>query len=136
MCSLPKGVGAFAIQQAWSKWYNQEEDPVSKAYAALRQGRPRILTDIHALIDRTDLTKAVMNIITPQTESRGYPLIIGERGTGKTSLLRLAVDEIEKSREAKSRGILYARIPSKKEKPLKVSQVIGDALGLDSSQGN
>ena len=118
------------------KWFNKEDDPVSKVYAALQRGRPTIEADIYNVVDRNGLIKAVMGVITPRAKSRGYPLIIGEHGTGKTCLLRLAVNEIEKSRKAKSRGIIYARVPSKKEEPRELSEVIGTALGLDSSHSN
>jgi hypothetical protein len=127
---------AYATKHIWKKWFDKEEDPVSTVYAALKQGHPEIGDEICSLIGRTDLVTALANIIMPREAKRGYPLVIGERGTGKTSLLRLAVDEIDGSRKAKSRGIVYVRIPRKDGMPFKLSQVIGEALGLDSNRCN
>ena len=66
----------------------------------------------------------------------GYPLIIGEHGTGKTSLLRLALNDMKKTGDA--RGIVYAGVPSKNEStsPVQLSEVIGKALGLNPNKCN
>jgi hypothetical protein len=120
------------------KWFNGLEryERIARAYATLQRGRPDISANTSSVIQRRDAVKAVKDIITPTAGDRGYPLIIGECGTGKTSLLWLAVNEIEESREGKSSGIVYAIIPREDGKPLELSQVIGEALGLSSVQCN
>jgi hypothetical protein len=123
---------AYATKHTWKKWFDEPEDPVSIAYAVLQRGQPSVVTRITSHVERTDLVNDVVNIITPRHQNRGYPIIIGERGTGKTSLLWLAVKHIEKSR--RSKGIVYARIPRKDGRPFELSQIIGEALGLKSNR--
>ncbi|OLE53257.1 MAG: hypothetical protein AUG51_14040 [Acidobacteria bacterium 13_1_20CM_3_53_8] len=54
------------------------------------------------------LVEEIRQLITPAEKSRLYPLIIGEHGTGKTSLIKLAVNGIDEPK-----GIVYVDIPIK-----------------------
>ncbi len=84
------------------------------------------------IINREDLVKKVKELITPNVDPQGYPLIIGEHGTGKTSLLWLAVKDMK----TKPRGIVYADVLSKDDSPLQLSEAIEKALGLNPSKCN
>jgi type II secretory ATPase GspE/PulE/Tfp pilus assembly ATPase PilB-like protein len=69
----------------------------------------------------------VRKIITPTERSRGYSLVIGEHGTGKTSLIYLAVNSLEEPK-----GIAYVDIPNdinKDSAPDVVTDAMRNALG-------
>jgi MoxR-like ATPase len=71
----------------------------------------------------------VEKIITLTGKSRGYSLVIGEHGTGKTSLIRLAVDSLEEPK-----GIAYASIPHMNDEDVDpaVVNAVRKALGWTS----
>ena len=100
----------------------------SKAYHTLEKGRPNISTNINPknFLSRKDLVKAVQELITPKAEAQGYPLIIGEHGTGKTSLLWIAIKDMKQ----KPRGMIYANVEFAAGSPLELSEAIENALGL------
>jgi KaiC/GvpD/RAD55 family RecA-like ATPase len=81
----------------------------------------------------------VRTLVTPTENSRLYPLIIGEHGTGKTSLIQLAVDGVNKDGP---KGIAYVDMPDKCNSEAKVVKVLQEALGwspdpvIDSGEGN
>ncbi|KAI9861277.1 MAG: hypothetical protein M1813_005451 [Trichoglossum hirsutum] len=61
-----------------------------------------------------------MNIIEPAKESRFYPLIIGEDGTGKTSLIRLALEKL-----SEPKGVIYANYSTGSD----FTETLQEALG-------
>ena len=71
-------------------------------------------------------------VTTPAGKSRLYPVIIGEHGTGKTSLITLAVNSIHEPK-----GVVYADMNDTETDAVKVMQ---EALGwspdkvIDSSE--
>jgi polynucleotide 5'-kinase involved in rRNA processing len=73
----------------------------------LKKG-PNQTLDIQFLIPRDDSVEEIRKLIEPSEEKRPYPLIIGEHGTGKTSLIRMAI-----SRMSKARDIIYLDLPPK-----------------------
>jgi type II secretory pathway predicted ATPase ExeA len=94
---------------------------------------------IEAVIPRENLVKQIRILITPTKRNRLYPLIIGEYGTGKTSLIQLAVNSIEKDKPI---GITYVDLPPECSSETKIARAMLLALGwspdpvLDSGQGN
>jgi len=74
-------------------------------------------------------------LITPTTESRSYPVLIGEHGTGKTTLIRLAVDGLEEPK-----GVVYVDVPN--TEPSQFIKAMQEALGwnpdplIDSGKRN
>ena len=62
--------------------------------------------DIDDIIPREDLVKEIRVIVTPTAKTRCYPLIIGEHGTGKSSLIKLAVDGLKEPK-----GVVYVDTP-------------------------
>jgi len=81
----------------------------------------------------------VKTLVTPTENSRLYPLIIGEHGTGKTSLIQLAVDGVNKDGP---KGIAYVSMPDVCDTEAKVVKAMQRALGwspdpvIDSGEGN
>ena len=78
-------------------------------------------------------------MVTPAKQSRGYSLVIGEHGTGKTSLIRIAVNEIKTPK-----GVVYVAIPNANEintNPTVIVEALRKALGwvpnpaIDSPKG-
>jgi len=102
---------------------------------------PKFKNDIPAAfqIQRESLVEVVRKILTPAENGRLYPLIIGEHGTGKTSLIQLAVDGVNKDGP---KGIAYVDMPDKCNTETTVVEVLQEALGwspdpvIDSGQGN
>ena len=68
---------------------------------------------------REELVNEVRNLITPTARSQFYPLIIGEHGTGKTSLIQLAVNGLEEPK-----GIVYVDVPVEDESPVDPAQAM------------
>ena len=122
-------------QELWRNWYKryQSGHRESVAYIKLVEG-PNITTQISKVIPRDDVIETVKTLISPTTEAQSYPLIVGEHGTGKTSLLRLAVEKM-KDRRGSGRGIVYADVPDVKKSPAQLAQAIEEALGLKPNLG-
>jgi predicted AAA+ superfamily ATPase len=95
----------------------------SAIYDKLRKG-PVFEEAIEYTIPREALVEEIRQLITPAEESRFYPLIIGEYGTGKTSLIKLAVDNMDKPK-----GIVFVDIPIKCDSEPAVVKAIQEALG-------
>ena len=73
----------------------------SAIYNKLKKG-PIFEKTIEHTIQRTALIEEIRQAITPAGESRLYPVIIGEHGTGETSLIKLAVDGMHEPK-----GVIY-----------------------------
>jgi len=83
--------------------------------------------DLNNPLSREATLNEVRKIITPTERSRGYSLVIGEHGTGKTSLIYLAVNSLEEPK-----GIAYVDIPNNINKDSALDVVINamrNALG-------
>jgi KaiC/GvpD/RAD55 family RecA-like ATPase len=108
----------------------------STIYDQLKKG-PVFEEEIEATIPRESLVEKIRQITTPAGKSRLYPLIIGEHGTGKTSLITLAVNDIDEPK-----GIVYVDIPLECDSPVNVAKAMQKALGwspdqvIDSSERN
>lgn len=61
---------------------------------------------MESLIPRDDLLSEVKRLVEPSEKGRLYPLIIGEHGTGKTSLIQLAISGVDSPQ-----GIIYVDLP-------------------------
>ena len=82
-----------------------------------------------------DLLNEVKTLIMPEQRIGGYSLIIGEHGTGKTSLVRLAISEIKKPK-----GIAYVLIPNNSIEDTAIVQAVKKSLNwmpnlVDSQNG-
>lgn len=66
---------------------------------------PTFTVTVNDLILRDNVVKDVREIITPTETGSSYTLIIGEDGTGKTSLIELAVGSMEQPK-----GVVYVDI--------------------------
>jgi polynucleotide 5'-kinase involved in rRNA processing len=66
-----------------------------------RYFRKRLNTPSHAKA----LVEEIRQVTTPAGKGRLYPVIIGEHGTGKTSLIKLAVNGIDKPK-----GVIYVDV--------------------------
>ena len=80
------------------------------------------LDSIEAAIERENL-KGIKELITPTSERNLYPLVIGEHGTGKTSLIMRAVEDLKEPK-----GVIYVDIPGKTSEPVDLSQLLQEAL--------
>ena len=77
----------------------------STIYNKLKEG-PVFQEAIKHTIPRKALVEVIRWLITPAGEYRLYPVIIGEHGTGKTSLIKLSVNGMDKPK-----GVVYVDIP-------------------------
>jgi transcriptional regulator with PAS, ATPase and Fis domain len=75
--------------QDWYRTYKEAQHEYTREsiiYEILKKG-PVFETDIEAVISREGILNEVKRLITPMARGQLYPLIIGEHGTGKTSLI-------------------------------------------------
>jgi hypothetical protein len=106
----------------------------SAIYDKLKRG-PVFEEAIEDTIPRTPLVKEIRQLTTPARKSRLYPLIIGEHGTGKTSLITLAVNGMKEPK-----GVVYVDIPLELDSVGKVAEAMQKALAwspdkvIDSSE--
>jgi ABC-type molybdenum transport system ATPase subunit/photorepair protein PhrA len=82
-------------------------------------------------IPRKPLVEEIKLFITPAEETGHYPLIIGEHGTGKTSLIELAVNDMDKN---KPKGVVYVNIPDRCALEDSVVEATREALGWGPDQ--
>jgi KaiC/GvpD/RAD55 family RecA-like ATPase len=92
---------------------------------------------IEDIIPRKLLVEKIRQITTPAGRSRLYPVIIGEHGTGKTSLITLAVNGMDEPK-----GVVYVDIPRKCDSELDVVKAMQTTLewspdrAIDSNERN
>jgi ABC-type Mn2+/Zn2+ transport system ATPase subunit len=92
---------------------------------------------VNDIISREILVDVVRRLIMPTVEKRLYPLIIGEHGTGKTSLIKLAVDSMKEPK-----GVIYVDMPLRCDLEVHVAKAVQQALGwipdqvIDSGERN
>ena len=139
---LPKvGVG-YVTQDIWKDWYQtfrrhrHESARESAIYNKLKKG-PVFEETIKHIIPRKALVEEIRRLTTPAEEGRRYPLIIGEHGTGKTSLIELAEGGI-----GEPKGVVYVDIPLECDEEADVAEAVRIGLGwsrdpvIDSSECN
>jgi hypothetical protein len=123
----------LATESIWVRAFRRRVRE-STIYENLKKGPVFQEAIIHP-IPRTPLVEEIRQLITTAEESRLYPLIIGEHGTGKTSLITLAVHGIDEPK-----GIVYVDIPRKCDLEADVVKAMQNALGwrpdkiIDSSE--
>jgi len=131
----------------WKDWYRifrrrvQESARDSAIYDKLKKGpvfQEAIVQEaIEHTIPRKPLVEEIRQLITPAKKSRLYPLIIGEHGTGKTSLIKLAVDGMNEPK-----GVVYIDVDIEDDLQLDIAGAMRMALGwspdqvIDSSKRN
>jgi hypothetical protein len=77
---------------------------------------------------REATVEKVRKIITPTKKSRGYSLVIREHGTGKTSLIHVAVNSLKEPK-----GVAYVNIPNDKIlTQVDITDAVRKALGWTS----
>jgi ABC-type Mn2+/Zn2+ transport system ATPase subunit len=97
-------------------------------YERLKKG-PVFGKKIAYVIPRNPLVEEIKKVITPAEEDSLYPLIIGEHGTGKTSLIKLAVDGMDEPK-----GVVYVDIPLECDSGVGVINEDQNALGWSPDQ--
>src|SRR5439155_1462741 len=90
--------------------YESERD--SAIYEALEKG-PIVSIPVDNPIPREAVVGEIRKLISPIQQSRGYSLIIGEHGTGNTSLVQLAVNSMKEPR-----GIAYEDVLTRSNQDL------------------
>jgi DNA replication protein DnaC len=131
MLNIEASVG-YATRDLWlPDWYREYQRQSHKSkrdlaiYKTLKKG-PTFSDVLDDPIAREAVVDEVRKIIAPTERSRGYSLVIGEHGTGKTSLIHLAVNSL-----ADPKGIAYINIPNNinKDPDLAVANAMRNALG-------
>jgi hypothetical protein len=79
---------------------------------------------IHA-IPRKALVEEIRQLIIPTEEDYLYPLIIGEHGTGKTSLIKLTINDMGKN---EPKGVVYVDIPLPCDLEVNVAKAMQQAM--------
>ena len=107
-------------------------------YDKLKKG-PVFRSAIDYPIPRNSLVEKIRCYTTPTKESQLYSLIIGEYGTGKTNLIELAVNGMDKN---EPKGVVYFDIPIWCDSEANVANAMREAFGpspgqlIDSSKCN
>jgi hypothetical protein len=126
---LPKSIIIFATQAVWLDWYevfwrrDHESTRESVIYDKLKRG-PVFKKAINNIIPRESLVKEIRQLITPTEESHLYALIIGGHGTGKTSLIKLAVDGMDEPK-----GVVYVDVDINGDSEVHIAEVMRNAMG-------
>ncbi len=108
----------------------------SAIYNKLKKG-PEFPEEMENSILRKALVDKVRTLITPTSSSCLYPFLVGELGTGKTSLIMLVVKDLKEPK-----GIIYINMPVVNESPIDLAEAIQMALGykpdlvIDSDKRN
>ena len=111
-------------------WYKEQRRVRHKSaresaiYEKLKKGPE--FGGIEATIERKSLVDEIRSLITPTESKRPYPLIVGEQGTGKTSLIQLAVNSMDKD---KPKGVVYVDLPLLYGSEIDIATAIQKALG-------
>lgn len=118
----------YATRETWENLY--------RTYDKLENG-PVFPGTTECTISRKALVEEIRRLITPAEGSRLYHFIIGGKGTGKTNLIKLAVDGMDKPK-----GVVYINIPIGQNLEIGVAKEMQNALGwspdrpIDSSERN
>jgi hypothetical protein len=80
-------------------------------------------------VPRKALVEEIRQVITPARESRLYPVIIGERGTGKTSLIKLAVNGMDEPK-----GAVYVDVDIDGNSEGPIAEAMRTAMGWSPDQ--
>ena len=129
-----KSVATYIIQRKWENWdqitqrIEHESARESAIYDQLKKG-PVFQEAIEDIIPREPLVEKIKQITTPAEKSRLYPLIIGEHGTGKTSLIKLAVNGMDEPK-----GVVYVDIPRKCDSEVVIAEALQKALGWNPDE--
>ena len=84
---------------------------------------------IEEIIPREPLVEEIREIIIPAERSQSYSVVFGEHGTGKTSLITLAVNGM-----GEPKGIVYLDIPHKSYEEANVVKALQTTLGWSPDQ--
>jgi type II secretory pathway predicted ATPase ExeA len=115
--------------QTFRRWWH-ESTRESVIYYKLKKG-PEFEGATKYPIPRKPLVEEIKLLITPAEETGHYPLIIGEYGTGKTSLIELAMNDMDKN---KPKGVVYVNIPDRCVSEDSVVEAMREALGWSPDQ--
>jgi hypothetical protein len=116
----------------WIDWYqiNQRRARESAIYDKFQKG-PVFKEKINHTIPRKAGIEEIRQFITPAEGGRLYPLVIGEHGTGKTSLIELAVDGMDQPK-----GVAYVDIPLECDSQDDVIEAMRIGLGWSPNQAS
>ena len=131
---ITKTFVGYVTRELWLEEYTEgrrvqhESAHESAIYEKLKKG-PEFREAIIAPIPRNSIVEEVRTLITPTEENRSYHLIVGEHGTGKTSLIKLAVNSMDKD---KPKGIVYINLPILCGSEIDIAQAMQKALAWSS----
>jgi KaiC/GvpD/RAD55 family RecA-like ATPase len=97
-------------------------------YDKLKKG-PVFKEVVKYTIPRKALVEEIRQLTTPKEDGSFYPLIIGEHGTGKTSLIKLAVNGMNEPK-----GVVYVDIAIRRSSEVDVAKALQNALGWSPDQ--
>jgi KaiC/GvpD/RAD55 family RecA-like ATPase len=115
-------------------WHESSRE--SAIYDRLKKG-PVFKKVVEHTISRKALVEDIRQLIMPVETEGFYSLIIGEHGTGKTSLMKLTVNGMDEPK-----GVVYADMADDEADNVDIAQVMREAIGwspdpvIDSSQRN
>ncbi|KIX03468.1 uncharacterized protein Z518_07020 [Rhinocladiella mackenziei CBS 650.93] len=131
LATVDLNLTTYATRPIWGDWYQEFRRRAHKSrresaiYDQLKKG-PIFKEAIEYTIPRGVLVERIRHVITPKERSRLYPLIVGEHETGKTSLIKLAVNGMDEPK-----GVVYVNIPIRCGLEADVTREMQKSLGWD-----
>ena len=115
------------------KEFRRQYELDSAMYNKLKEGPNIPIFNEDIIIPREELVDKIRTAITPTERNGGYPIILGEKGKGKTTLIKHAVESLEEPK-----GIIYFNIPVFLDSEKDLAKAMANALGwnIDSDKGN
>ncbi|KYQ88844.1 hypothetical protein DLAC_10646 [Tieghemostelium lacteum] len=104
-----------------------EHNRKEKVFHAFKYGRIAPNLDISHFVKRPDINKQLNYILTPEANSKSYHLIVGENGTGKTTALIQACNEVNGA----VGGIVYVSVPETVDE---FGKLLGDSFNFDFNE--
>jgi hypothetical protein len=89
---------------SYATFYNWNRS--RKIYSSLKKGNVAFTVEEDEFVDRPDVVDVLRGLLRPPAVYKCYDLVIGNHGTGKTTLIRKVAHDLD--------GVVYVEIPAKK----------------------
>ena len=119
----------YICQQYWTEYHSQSvlksrhQLRETKIYQNLIDG-PSFHALKGAVVHRKTLQDEVGTLINPNSVGGFYPLVIGQHGVGKTTIIKMTINKLPSPK-----GIIYIDIPMDEEGPLNFIKALQKAIG-------
>jgi hypothetical protein len=114
---------AALISDKYKIWFFRETEKAAEDTVYKRLKKGPTINHIPNSIPWKELVSSITNLIKPEGTVGNYYLIIGEHGTGKTTLGQLAIKDLPEPK-----GVFYVDIPNNSDKESSVVDAFQRAI--------